>query len=109
MTLPAAWMVNRPLGCRFFRRSWRFAVLHDDHRRILRVGVEGRCELDLGSGLRYFLERGLHVDGEVRLLRSLSILGDSQLNTVGRCRNYSSGNLSCYILQHFPYLSSIFG
>src|SRR5579875_1631462 len=51
-----------------FRRGRKLTILHGDHQRILRVGVKGGNIGHLRVGLRHFLERRLHVDGEVRFL-----------------------------------------
>ena len=58
----------------------RFSVLHDDHGRSLRIRVEGCNVVHHGTDGGRRFQRGLHVDGEVRLIRLLRIIRDSELD-----------------------------
>ncbi len=64
-----------------------FAVAEGDHRRVRGVGVERRVIGDGRADGGNALQRGLHIDREVRLLALLVVFRDRKLHRLSRCRN----------------------
>ncbi len=72
-------------SCRRFSR-W-LTVAQRDHRRVRSIGIERRVIGDSRADGRKALQRGLHVDREVRLLTLLVVFRDRELDRFSGCRN----------------------
>src|ERR1700733_12751666 len=88
--------------------GWRCAVRKRDHGRGRGVGIERRVVGNGSADYRHDLERGLHIDREVRLLALLVVFRNRYLNRVSRCRNHRARHLNTGALHGVPNLLSIF-
>ena len=89
------------------RLSRWFAVAEGDHRRVRHVGIERRVESDGRADGGNALERGLHVDREVRLLALLVVFGNRKLDRISSCRNHHTRHFDPVSLHHIPNLLRI--
>ena len=108
VALPVAALVccRAPASCRCF--GWWLTFVQRDHGRGRGVGIEGRIVSDGSADYRHNLQRGLHIDREVRLLALLVVFRDRYLNRVSRCRNHRARHLNTSALHGVPNLLSVF-
>ena len=104
-------MRGAPCGRSLYRRLrllCGFAVIQDDHERILRIGREGTYKTLRAADRGDRLQRLGHVDGHVRALGLLRVIRNSQLHAGGGCGYHHPWNLLRLALHGRPDLVRIF-
>jgi hypothetical protein len=91
---------NRLLICRL--PGWWLTVTQRDHWRLSDIGIERGIVSDVRADGGNALERGLHIDREVRLLALLVVFRDRNLNRGGRGGNDHARHLHPGALHRVP-------